>query len=159
MPSQSASHTEVAERISVGGDEITFRVTSDATQGAVLAVEVAMPSGGGPPALHRHDAEEIYRLERGELAIYLEDDEGEVRRHRATAGMTIHIPSSRAHTIRNESDAEARAYVVFAPGTEMERFIRAAGHLAGQGPPQIDDVLALAERHGITMTGPVPAGA
>jgi hypothetical protein len=115
-----------------------------------------MPAGGGPPALHRHDPEEIYRLQRGELAVYLEDDRGDVRRHLATPGMTVHIPSGRAHTIRNESDIEALAFVIFAPGTEMERFVRAAGQLATTGPPRIEDVLALAERHGITMAGPVP---
>jgi len=156
MPSQPSSPTHAGERISVGGDEIAFRVTSDATQGALLAVDVAMPAGGGPPALHRHDPEEIYRLQRGELAVYLEDDEGQVQRHLATPGMTVHIPGGRAHTIRNESGAEARAFVVFAPGTEMERFVRAAGHLATAAPSRIEDVLALAERHGITMAGPVP---
>ena len=96
MPRQTSSETQAAERISVGGDEITFRVTSDATQGTLLAVDVAMPAGGGPPALHRHDPEEIYRLHHGELAVYLEDDDGEVQRHLATPGMTVHIPGGRA---------------------------------------------------------------
>ncbi|MEA2274463.1 MAG: hypothetical protein QOI98_3171 [Solirubrobacteraceae bacterium] len=112
-----------------------------------------MPAGGGPPALHRHDPEEIYRLQRGELAVYLEDDRGEVRRHLATPGVTVHIPGGRAHTIRNESGIEAVAFVIFAPGAEMERFVRAAGQLATTAPPRIEDVLALAERHGITMAG------
>jgi hypothetical protein len=92
-------------------------------------------------------------------AVYLEDDRGDVQRLVATPGMTVHIPGGRAHTIRNESDAEALAFVVFAPGTDMERFVRAAGQLATTGPPRIEDVLALAERHGITMAGPVGAGA
>jgi len=159
MPSAPSSHTQAGERLSVGGDEVAFRVTSDATAGALLAIEVTMPSGGGPPALHRHDPEEIYHLARGELTIYLEDDQGEIRRIGATPGMTVHIPGGRAHTIRNESDAEAQAFVVFAPGTQMERFVRAAARLAATAPPRIEDVLALAERHGITMTGPLNAAA
>jgi hypothetical protein len=55
-------------------------------------------------------------------------------------------------TVRNESDAEALAYVVFAPGREMERFMRAAGALSTDGPPTIDAVLALADRPGIEIT-------
>jgi mannose-6-phosphate isomerase-like protein (cupin superfamily) len=118
---------------------------------------VSLPPGGGPPALHRHEPEEVYRLDRGELAIYLEDDEGEVRRIIARPGSVVHIPGGRAHTVRNESDTDAHAYVIFAPGTEMEQFLRAAGDLAAHGEPAMEDILALAERHGIDMTGPVPA--
>ena len=55
------------------------------------------------------------------------------------------------HTVRNESREDASAYVVFTPGTEMERFLNAANRLAGAGPPEIADVLALAQRHGIEM--------
>jgi hypothetical protein len=69
----------------------------------------------------------------------------------------VHIAGGRAHTIRNEFDADALAYVVFAPGTAMEGFVRAAARLGGDGPPAAADVLALAERHGIRMAGPVPA--
>ena len=112
-----------------------------------------MPAGGGPPLLHRHDPAEVYRVERGELTVYVEE-EGAVRRIPAAAGDVVHIPGGAAHTIRNESGAEAAAYVVFAPGAPMERFMRAAGALADPGAA---DVVALAERHGVTFGGPVPA--
>ena len=131
------------DTLSVGTDELTFRVTSAQSEGALLAVEVRLPAGGGPPPLHRHAADEVYRVERGELAIYLEDD-----RIAATPGSVVHIPGGRAHTVRNESEANAHAYVVFTPGTEIEHFFRAAGALAAPGPAE---VMALAERHGIEM--------
>ncbi len=130
--------------IRVGSDEITLRVTS----AALLVADVTLPAGGGPPALHRHAPEEVYRLERGELVIYREDDAGEVERIVTGPGDVVHIPGGRAHTIRNESGAPAEAHVAFAPGAEMEAFIRAAGAL---GEPTPEAVLALAERHGIEM--------
>ena len=102
----------------MGGDELTFRVTSAETGGALLAVEVRIPAGGGPPMLHRHAPAEVYRVERRELAVYVDDD------------------------------------VVFAPGAGIERFMRDAGELAAPDPAA---VVALAERHGIEMTRPVPA--
>ena len=95
-------------------------------------------------------------MERGELAIYVEDDAGEVGRIAASPGSVVHIPGGHAHTVRNESDADALAYVVFAPGAEIEQFFRAAAGLAAHGQPSIEDVLALAQRHGIEMTGPAP---
>jgi mannose-6-phosphate isomerase-like protein (cupin superfamily) len=148
-----------ADRVTVGSDELTFRATSDATAGALVAIDVRMAPGGGPPLLHRHDAVEIYKVERGELAIYLEDDAGEVARVVAGAGRVVAIPGGREHTIRNESQSPARAYVVFAPGREMERFARAADELTSQGTAEPTDVRALAERHGVEMTRPVPRGA
>ena len=138
--------TNTADRLQVGADELTFRVTSAQSDGVLLAIEVRLPAGGGPPALHRHAPAEVYRVERGELAIYVEDDAGEVDRIATSPGSVVHIPGGRAHTVRNESAADAHAYVVFTPGTEIERFMRAAGAL---GDPA--DVMALAERHGIEM--------
>ena len=121
------------ERLRVGSDEIAVHVSS----GTLLAVEVTIPPGGGPPAMHRHPSEELYRVEAGELAIYVEDE-----RIAAGPGSVVHIPGGTAHNVRNESDAHARAYVVFSPGTEFEAFVRAA---AGQPA----EIVALAERHGI----------
>ena len=157
MTSQASGTIAAGERLRIGGDEVTVRVTGEASNGALLAIEVEMPAGGGPPALHRHAPEEVYRVEHGELALYVEAGDGEIRRILATPGDVVHIPGGLAHTVRNESGAAARAYVVFTPATAMEGFLRAAGALGADGPPRIEDVLALAERHGIEMAGALPA--
>jgi mannose-6-phosphate isomerase-like protein (cupin superfamily) len=133
------------DKLLVGSDEIVLRVTSE----ALMAAEVLIPPGGGPPALHRHAPEEIYRIERGTLAIYT-DDGGELRRRDAGPGDVVHVPALQPHTVRNESDAEVAAYVVWSPGAPMERFVRAAAALEPGG-----DVLALAARHGVEMTRPL----
>jgi mannose-6-phosphate isomerase-like protein (cupin superfamily) len=127
------------ERLKIGSDEITLHVSSE----SLLAAEVRIPAGGGPPAMHRHASEELYRVEAGELAIYRESE-----RIVAGPGAVVHIPGGCSHTVRNESGRDARAYVVFAPGTEIERFARAV--VASPG-----DVVALAEANGIEFTGPV----
>jgi mannose-6-phosphate isomerase-like protein (cupin superfamily) len=127
------------ERLKVGRDEITLHLDSEGSGGTMVAAEVTIPAGGGPPALHRHPSAELYRVQRGELALYLGD-----RRIPASEGAVVHIPGGMAHTVRNETDAEAQAFVVFTPGTEMERFVRAVAASPG-------DVVALAEEHGIEM--------
>ena len=129
----------------VGSDAIKLQVTSEATGGALLAAEVRIPPGGGPPAMHRHPPDEIYRGERGELTIYLEDE-----RIALAPGDVVHIPGGASHTVRNESGEEALAYVVYSPGAEMEGFVRAAAELEAPDPAA---VVALAERHGIEFTG------
>jgi oxalate decarboxylase/phosphoglucose isomerase-like protein (cupin superfamily) len=145
------------DRLRVGADEIVVRAGSAETGGTLFAAEVRMPPGGGPPLLHRHAPGEVYHLLRGELAFYIADDAGTVRRTTGAAGAVVPIPGGRPHTIRNESGAEARAFVVYAPGESMERFARAAAALAVDGAPEMDDVLELAASHGIEMTEPIPA--
>lgn len=147
------------DTLRVGADEITVRVRSDETDGALFAVEVRMEPGGGPPLMHRHAPGELYEILEGEFAFYIADDGGAVLRTTAAAGAVVPIPGGRPHTIRNESDADARAFVVHAPGESMERFARAAATLAMGDAPTIDDVLGLAARHGIEMTGPLPVPA
>ena len=143
------------DRLTVGGDELAFRVTSAVSGGALVAYDVWLAPGGGPPALHRHAAFELFRVESGELAFYLEDAEGSVARSVARPGSVVAIPGGREHTVRNESGEQARAFVVLSPGEEMERFARAAGELAADGPPAIATVLALAAAHGIEITRPL----
>jgi oxalate decarboxylase/phosphoglucose isomerase-like protein (cupin superfamily) len=144
---------QMSNQLTVGSDEVAVVSPSEATDGALLAIEVRIPAGGGPPGLHRHPAAEIYRVERGELAIYLEQEAGAVTRIAAQSGDVVAIEGGREHTVRNESAEDAVAYVVFAPGAEMERFIRAAHELAD---PEPADVAALAHRHGISGTRALP---
>jgi oxalate decarboxylase/phosphoglucose isomerase-like protein (cupin superfamily) len=132
----------------IGGDEVAFRVTAQESAGALTALDVRLPPGGGPPVLHRHAPYELYRVESGELAFYLEDDDGAVRRSVAGPGSLVSIPGGREHTVRNESAADAQAFVVFSPGEQMESFARAAHD-------RPEDVMALASAHGIEITRPV----
>ena len=141
----------LVETLRVGSDELAFRVTSGETSGALLAVEVRLPPGGGPPMLHRHASTEVYRIERGELAIYLEDGAGEVDRLCASAGDVVHIPPA-AH--RTKRVARRRARVRHLRARSIERFLRVVGTLPTPSPAH---VLATAERHGIETAGPVRA--
>jgi oxalate decarboxylase/phosphoglucose isomerase-like protein (cupin superfamily) len=154
MP-QSVQSREDEDRVIVGGDEITFRCTSEQSGDAIAAFEVRMSAGGGPPALHRHAPFELYRVQDGELTFYLEGSDGGIERSVAGPGSVVAIPGGSEHTIRNESDAEARAFVVFSPGGEMERFAREAGALAASGQPTIEEIMTLAHAHGIEITRPL----
>ena len=79
-----------------------------------------------------------------------------VERITATAGQVMPLAGGTPHTVRNESDRDAVAFVVHAPGPPMEQFSRAAADLATRGDVDMATVLRLAEQHGIEMLGPVP---
>ena len=108
--------TSTADRLRVGSDDLTLRATSAETGGALFAAEVRMGPGGGPPLMHRHAASEVYHVLEGEFAFYIADVAGTVPRTTGAAGAVVPIPGGRPHTIRNESAADAVAFVVYAPG-------------------------------------------
>ena len=86
-------------------DELRVRVTSADSDGALLAFEIRMPPGGGPPGLHRHAAAELYRVERGEFAFYVADGDGQVD---ALDGASREM-SSRSRAAASTPSATSRA--------------------------------------------------
>ncbi|MEJ2865582.1 cupin domain-containing protein [Actinomycetospora flava] len=141
------------ECLRLGTDEIVVLMSAEQTGGALLAVQLRMPPGGGPPVMHRHAPSEIYSVISGELTFYVGDP---VRRVVGGPGDVVPMAGGTPHTIRNESDADAVAFGVHAPAGPMEAFTREAHALAAGGEPRMEDVLAIAQRHGIEMLGPVP---
>lgn len=146
-----------AERWRLGTDELVVLATGEQTGGAIFAVEIRMPPGGGPPVMHRHRPGEIYHVLEGEFTFYVGDPAGTVRRVTAAAGDVVPLAGGTPHTIRNESTSDAVAFVVHSPAGPMEGFSRAAAALAATGPPTMEQVLALAEEHGVELLGPIPA--
>jgi mannose-6-phosphate isomerase-like protein (cupin superfamily) len=149
-------YSATPECLRLGTDEVVVLATSAQTSGALFAVEIRMPPGGGPPVMHRHDPGEVYYVLRGEFTFYAGDPDGTVHRFSATAGQVVPLAGGTPHTIRNESGSDAAAFVVHAPGAPMEGFLRAGAALAADGSPDMEAVLAIAVQHGIELLGPVP---
>jgi mannose-6-phosphate isomerase-like protein (cupin superfamily) len=141
-----------ADELAVGRDRISVKLASAETDGEVAVFDVTIPPGGGPPMLHRHDSFELYRIRSGELAIYLEGRDGAVGRTVAGPGAVVQIRGGLEHTIRNESERDAEAVVVFAPGAPMERFARAAADLGPDRSAHEAELMVLAQTHGIEIT-------
>jgi len=146
-----------AERRMLGTDELTVLATGQQTGGDIFAVEIRMPSGGGPPLMHRHAPSEIYYVLEGEFTFYVGEPPASVRRIPARAGEVVPLAGNTAHTIRNESSSDAVAFVVHSPAAVMDGFSRALAALPAHESPSIDHVLALAQQNGIEMLGPIPA--
>jgi mannose-6-phosphate isomerase-like protein (cupin superfamily) len=144
------------EQLMLGTDEFTILASSAETGGALCAIELRMPPGGGPPVMHRHAPGEVYAVSEGEFTFYIGGFGQPARRITAGPGEVVALAGGTPHTVRNESDAVAVAFVVHAPGPPMENFSREAA-LAATDPPDMDAVLAIAQRHGIELLGPIPA--
>ena len=157
LPVELPVALDAGERIALGTDEIIVLADCAQTGGALFAGVVRMPPGGGPPLMHRHDPGEVYHVLEGEFAFYVSGPEGVVQRTVVGTGHVMPLAGGTPHTIRNESDTDAVAFVVHAPGAPMEGFTRAAADLAARGEASMEAVLRIADEHGIEMLGPVPA--
>src|SRR5689334_21638343 len=136
-----------------GRERVRVRASAADIGGALLALDVRLPPGGGPPALHRHAPAEVYMVDRGRLTLYAERDDGEIESSTAGPGELVAIPGGREHTICNEGEEEAAARVVFSPAGRMEEFAEAAASLGeGAGP---EEVTRTAAEHGIEITRPL----
>lgn len=149
------------ECLRLSTDEVTVLMSSAQSGGALFAIELRMPPGGGPPVMHRHEPAEVYFVQRGEFTVYtgeLTPEGGWTTVQRVTAGPGDVVPLAGGvpHTFRNESDFEAVAFCVHAPGTAFEGFVRAGAALAAEGEPSMDQVLDIAARNGIELLGPIP---
>jgi mannose-6-phosphate isomerase-like protein (cupin superfamily) len=125
LPVDSAT----AERILLGTDELTVLATSAQTGGALLAGEIRMPPGGGPPVMHRHDPGEVYYVIDGEFTFYIGGCGTPIQRITAEPGQVVPLAGGTPHTVRNESDRDAVAFVVHAPGAPMENYLPGRGGL------------------------------
>jgi mannose-6-phosphate isomerase-like protein (cupin superfamily) len=141
------------------GDHLRVLAAAADSGGALTALEVTMRPGGGPPAMHAHDAAELVVVLEGSITA-MRGDPAAPERIDAGPGQAVAIPGGQPHTIRNLGDRPGRYVTVFAPPGGMEGFIaEAAGALAGagDGPPSpelVERVLGLAAAHGMTMFPP-----
>lgn len=135
------------------------KVGAAQTGGAYCVLEHALDPGyvAMPVHSHRRESKTLYVLA-GALAVQLG---GAVSR--AAAGATVLIPAGTPHTFWNErppAPAErdgrgagepARFLSVAAPAG-LERYYQAvAAHVPAQGPPNVDEILALSAAHGIDV--------
>jgi mannose-6-phosphate isomerase-like protein (cupin superfamily) len=156
LPVKYPVDVNTAERLAMGTDEIVVVTSCADTNGDIYACLVRMPPGGGPPVMHRHAPSEVYHVLEGEFAFYVGREDGSVARVAVRAGEVMPLAGGTPHTLRNESDAVAVAFVVHSPGQAMEGFTCAAAALAASGEPSVEAVLAIAQEHGIELLGPVP---
>lgn len=136
---------------SVLGDKYTFKAVSKDTGGAYALWEVAAPPlAGGPPAhIHEREDEAFYILE-GELSFQI----GE-RTAIASAGTFVFAPRGIVHKFSNPSSKPVKALVIASPAG-FEKALEEMAQIAPRGdqPPDVQKLIAIADRFGVKIVGP-----
>jgi|SRR3954452_16872338 quercetin dioxygenase-like cupin family protein len=131
-----------------------MKASTEETGGEAAIFEMTIPAGSGPPQHTHPGGEAVYVLE-GTVRYHIEDEV-----HEGGPGSFFYIP---AGTWENfEPTSEVRLLVIYAGGG-ADRFFEEAGEPAERrelppppdAPPDVERILASAEKHGMKMKAPV----
>ena len=142
--------------VAVVGDLYRFLATGDETDGQYALWEAVIPPNGGPPP-HTHSKEvEFFHVLEGEITFFVN---GETLK--AGPGMFAHMPIGSLHCFKNETETIVRMLIGVAPAGLEKMFFEVGQPLKSTvdtlpQPTQsdIDALLAVAERYGITIELP-----
>lgn len=144
----------MGERIEIGSIGVEFLVEAEDSGGSVTVFECSVPSGARVPAPHSHDAfeETVYVLE-GTCTWTVDGETLELGPGESTC-----IRRGQVHGFDNRSDAGVRFLAIATPGVFGPAYFRDMRDvLAAGGPPDIEALMAVMRRHGLTPAPPVPA--
>jgi quercetin dioxygenase-like cupin family protein len=123
-PDDATRHLTVADpdgaglrHVSVAGGTYTILVSGAETAGRYCLIDMLVPDGGGPPP-HRHDFEEMFTLQEGELEFTFRGQTQTVH-----AGSTVNIPANAPHAFKNKSGKTVRMLCLCAPAGQEEFFM------------------------------------
>ncbi|GAC1611888.1 MAG: cupin domain-containing protein [Mycobacteriales bacterium] len=141
-----------ARVLGMGPFRMLVRADGSRTEGCFALLEADEPPDFGPP-IHIHDdaAEAFYVLE-GEYRIFIGVDE-----HICPAGSFVYIPPGVEHGFR-VGRVQSRKLVIFQPAAMVGYFEELALANAAGTPLEAEQLSAMAVRHSMRVTGPVPDG-
>ena len=136
------------------GESVTCKASSENTGGAYSLFEVVSPPQGGAPLHIHHREDEAFYLLDGELLVQA----GE-QTFQATAGSYVHFPKGLVHTYKNTGAHPAKLLVIVTPGG-YEEFFEAMSQVPVpvDGPPDMAQVIEVAQRFNLEVVGPPLSG-
>ena len=142
-----------ARATNVFGVRVNVLLRGEHTGGTYCTYEaVVAPGEGPPPHLHHLDDEAFYVLE-GEFEVLLGD-----KVTRAGAGTYVYLPRLVPHTFKNVGTTIGRLLGTATPAGH-EHFFEDVDRLSHNGPPSLEEGIAVSRKHGIEILLPAQAPA
>jgi len=126
MDTINVTRADQGEHWLVGTDVTTIKASGQDTSGKLLILEVTVPSGGGPPVVHRHAYAETLRFLHGEFEVSTVDADNALSTVKVTVGDTVSIPSMVWHNFKNVGSTPGKFIAIHSPAV-MEAFVREIG--------------------------------
>ena len=113
----------------ISGERIVIRTSGEESNGALLAFDLYLPSGGKVPSGHTHPGQtERFTVLEGRLRFRLG-----LRVVRASAGQALTVPAGTPHWFRNDGPEEAHVLVEVRPALRMQQLFERSGDLGRRG--------------------------
>ena len=147
----AAGEDRFGERTRLGGEPNDCKVGAADTNGAMSIFEFRGRNGGGPRHSHDDQDEWLYVVD-GEIACEV----GEQRK-RLSAGESVFLPRTVAHTWAARGDRPATVLDLYQPAGRIEQFFREVGQYTD---PPIHEAISIPEMkqlfvaHGLRLLGP-----
>lgn len=131
------------------GEVARFHLTGKQTGGRLtMWTEITPPNGGPPP--HRHAREdEWFVVRKGQFEFFLNG-----HWHAAPPGTTVYLPRGCVHTFRNSGEREGELLISTSPSGFETYFAECAAVFNQPGPPEMERIAAISDRHGIEFVQP-----
>ena len=136
--------------IPLGNFAMSLKASDDDTGGAYSLLQADEPRGFGPPMHIHHDCAEAFFVLEGEYRIFIGEEE-----HVCPAGSFVYIPAGTVHGFR-VGDVPSRKLNLYAPAAMVGYFDELSVAI-DRGAAE-EELVRIAERHGMEITGPVPEG-
>ncbi len=104
-------------RTITGRDVITFKLTSEQTQGSIGLLEATTPSGVGPPRHIHRSCDELFYVLEGEFLFLVGDRQGT-----APPGSLVFVPRGVVHAAKVVSGEPGKVLVAYVPGGQEHSF-------------------------------------
>ena len=126
---------ENTPHIGLAGDTYSILLSGKDTAGRFCLIDMHVPPGGGPPP-HRHDFEETFVVQEGEIEATFRGKKSLVR-----SGETLHIPANAPHQFHNVSQKNVRLLCICAPSGQEEFFEQVGVRVATRttAPPALSE--------------------
>jgi quercetin dioxygenase-like cupin family protein len=138
----------VKEIVRIGALQLNFLLDGDDTNNTLVLFELIVPPNAKVPAPHYHVAvdEVLYGLE-GTLTQTIGDTTQELN-----VGDKCFIPRGVVHGFTNKHAVAARALCILSPASIGPAYFREIAEVVNAGgPPDMQRVLAIMQRHGLEV--------
>ena len=141
--------TRTAAPLNIVGEETLVKVGPADSDGLLAFFHLDAPPMSGPPRhVHTREDELFYVLE-GELVFELD-----AVSHTVPTGGTVYLRRGVVHAYQNFTDKPARLLIATTPGHFSVYFEEMSDMTPPGGMPDMGALAQLAERYGLTFTGP-----
>lgn len=130
---------------------LPFKLSAEDSNGALSICEFTLAAWESGPVLHKHDGvDEGFYVVTGTLEAQVGPD-----RVQAAAGSLVWVPRGTAHAFANGGPDTLHVVAFAMPGGIEALFAEQAAYFASlDGPPDLEVLSAMGDRHGAPTLGP-----